>query len=80
MKKLYFSSAAVFILISSSVIVNYLSAGQSVFEQKCARCHSLKVPDNYTKAEWKYNVERMAQRAGLTPEEVKNIIDLNKKK
>jgi len=82
MKRLYvFYSALLVILISGfSTELNFLSADQNVLQQKCTKCHALKIPDNYTKKEWKYNVERMAQRAGLTANEIQSIIDLNKKK
>lgn len=60
--------------------ISYLSAELKAFEEKCSKCHSLREPDKYSKEEWKYNVERMARRAGLTPEEIKSIIELNTKK
>lgn len=66
------------ILIVSSA--GLLADRENAFRIKCSKCHALRNPDNYTKEEWKYNVERMAQRAGLTPEEIKQIIDLNIKK
>jgi len=56
---------------------NTLNADQEVYEQKCSRCHSLRKPEIYTKKQWKYHVERMAQRAGLTPVEIISIIELN---
>ena len=61
--------------------ITYLSAEgkSSTFEQKCSKCHSLRDPNRYTKNEWKYNVERMAKRAGLTEDEINRIIDMNKK-
>ena len=80
MNKLYFPLAAALFVIVIVMRSGFLSADQKVFEQKCARCHSLRVPDNYSKTEWKYNVERMAARAGLTPAEIKSVIELNKKK
>lgn len=59
--------------------ISYLSAEQKPFEEKCSKCHSLRNPNKYTKKEWKYNVERMAQRAGLTKEEINSIVQLNTK-
>lgn len=68
------------ILISYfSAEIGAASADQSILQQKCTKCHSIRIPDNYTKKEWKYNVERMAQRAGLTQQEIQSLIDLNKK-
>ncbi|HOK00939.1 MAG TPA: hypothetical protein PKX79_03330 [Spirochaetota bacterium] len=59
--------------------LNSLLANQQIYESKCGKCHSLRNPNNYTKKDWKYNVERMAKRAGLTEEEIKSIIALNTK-
>ncbi len=82
MKKLYvlFSAAAAVIILGISAEMSFLSADQDIIKEKCTKCHAPKIPDNYTKAEWKYNVDRMAQRAGLTPKEIQSLIDLNKKK
>ncbi len=71
-----------FIVLGFTAEISYLSAEQNVkkvYEEKCSRCHSLKNPDKYEKKEWKRNVKRMSQRAGLTEEEINSIIDLNKK-
>lgn len=68
---LFFFSTIIFFSI------NTVKAEQGVYDQKCAKCHSLKKPEIYTKKQWKHHVERMAERAGLTPSELKIIIDLN---
>ena len=82
MKKFYgsFSAAAAVLFLGISAEISIFSADQDLIQQKCTKCHAARIPDNYTKQEWKYNVERMAQRAGLTPQEINTIIDLNKKK
>ena len=82
MKKKYgiFSTVIGLLILGFSAEITMVSADQNVFQQKCTKCHSLRIPDNYTKKEWQYNVERMAQRAGLTQQEIKSIIDLNTKK
>jgi hypothetical protein len=82
MKKpdVFFSVVMILLILGVSTELTYLSADQNVLQQKCTKCHALKIPDNYTKKEWKYNVERMAKRAGLTSGEIQSIIDLNKKK
>lgn len=56
-----------------------INAADSVYQSKCSKCHALRNPENYSKAEWKHNVERMAKRAGLTPQEIDEIIKLNRK-
>lgn len=80
-EKLYkrLSFPLMIIALGFSAEISYLSADQGVYEAKCAKCHSLKEPDKYGKKEWKRNVERMAQRAGLTKEEIDSIIKLNTK-
>ena len=82
MKKLYvyFSAAAAILFLGINTEMSFLSADQNLLQQKCNKCHAIKVPDNYTKSDWKKNVERMAPRAGLTPQEIQSIIDLNTKK
>ncbi len=82
MKKIstFFSVFIAVFLLGISVEISFLSAAEDVYQQKCAKCHSLRNPDNYTKDEWKYNVERMSGRAGLTAQETQSITDLNKKK
>lgn len=81
MKKiLVLSSGIIAVLISGfSAQISTASADQNIMQQKCTKCHSIRIPENYTKKEWKYNVERMAKRAGLTGQEIQSIIDLNKK-
>lgn len=69
----------VIISVGITLCFNITNTADSVFQTKCSKCHALRNPDNYSRAEWKYNVERMAKRAGLTPQEIKEVIDLNKK-
>lgn len=69
----------VIISVGITLCISITNAADTIFQTKCSKCHALPVPGNFTKAEWKYNVERMAKRAGLTPQEIKEVIDLNKK-
>ena len=72
----------IFIIFGLTAEISLLSADEktnNTFQQKCSKCHSLKNPNKYSKKEWKYNVERMAQRAGLNKEEIDSIIKMNKK-
>lgn len=79
--KLKVQMPVLFVLLfaAMTITVSRINAADSVFQSKCSRCHALRDPGNYSKAEWKYNVERMAKRAGLTPQEIDEIIKLNKK-
>ena len=81
MKKFYFyfPITVIIVFMGINAKIQKLSAEENLLQQKCTKCHAIKIPDNYTKADWKFNVERMAQRAGLTPKEIQSIIDLNKK-
>ena len=78
MKRKYFKT---FIIILTGIFagITCLSADNSVFQTKCSKCHALRNPENYSKSEWKYHVERMAERAGLTPRETEFIIKLKTK-
>lgn len=80
-EKLYkkLSFPLMIIALGFSAEISYLSADQGVYEKKCSKCHSLKEPNKYGKKEWKRNVERMSQRAGLSKEEINSIINLNTK-
>lgn len=82
MQKLNSCFPAILVIMISGILsgISISAAEQNLIKIKCTKCHSEKVPDNYTRAEWKYNVERMAQRAGLTDKEIQTIIDLNKRK
>lgn len=77
---LFIYPALILLISAFSAELNILSADQNVLQQKCTKCHSIRIPDNYTKKDWVYNVERMAKRAGLTTQEIQSIIELNKKK
>lgn len=79
MKKILSYSFTLPTIIALLSLMSMLMADQKIMEKKCTRCHMLRNPDNYSKSEWKRHVERMAQRAGLTEEEKKSIIELNKK-
>lgn len=59
--------------------INTVTADQGVYEQKCAKCHTLRKPEIYTKKQWEHHVKRMSDRAGLTSTEIKSIIDLHPK-
>jgi len=48
--------------------------GQKVYESKCGKCHSLKIPGNYTQERWVKLVDWMAPNAQLTPEEKKQCL------
>ncbi len=53
---------------------------EDLYDNKCTICHSLRNPNNYTKAQWIKNVNRMAPRAWLSDKEKNIIIELNTNK
>lgn len=48
--------------------------GQRVFETNCNKCHSLKVPANYTQENWVKLVDWMAPKAQLSEKEKKECL------
>jgi hypothetical protein len=49
-------------------------AGHATFEAKCGRCHSLKIPSNYTVKQWTPILDKMAPRARLDSTEKANVL------
>ena len=49
-------------------------AGQSTFNQKCGRCHGLKVVSDYTVDRWISVMQVMAMKANLTDIEKENVL------
>jgi cytochrome c2 len=78
-----FSILVVFLLISGDTIiaeyqndsiknrmaVDSIKNGNELFVKKCARCHKLKDPAKYTKAQWPGLVNKMQKRAKITDEQ-----------
>lgn len=85
--KRFFSLAVVVLLSSAGGIfaakqndtaknktpVDSVSTGKALYEKNCVRCHKLKDPAKYTKAQWPGLVNKMQKRAKITDEE-KSII------
>ena len=53
--------------------IETIAAGRSLLATRCASCHSLEPIAKYTPAQWKANVLRMADRAGLREQETRKI-------
>jgi cytochrome c5 len=49
-------------------------AGKQTFTTKCARCHGLKEPANFTAQEWVPIMDRMAIKANLDAAEKTNVL------
>jgi len=49
-----------------------------LFKKRCGMCHDLPKPEKYDKKAWDEQVDNMAKRAGLTPEQITAIKGLKK--
>jgi len=48
--------------------------GAQVWADTCMRCHNLRAPGDLSKRAWKYSMNHMRVRAGLTGEETRNVL------
>lgn len=55
-----------------------LAQNKELYANKCASCHKLFTPDNYSKTEWTKWVDKMAPKAKLTDAEKEMILALSK--
>ncbi len=78
MKRKLFSITAMSFIFVAGLLISILFSNETIYKAKCSRCHNLKVPENYTVQEWEKNVKRMAKRAGLTEQEIKEITSLKR--
>jgi len=53
--------------------IDLLIAGRKTYITSCGSCHSLYLPEQYTKTEWRVTLDSMQKRAKITEDE-KNII------
>lgn len=51
-----------------------LAEGRRLLAMRCTSCHALEPVPKYTSGEWRANVRRMANRAGLDPTEERQIV------
>ena len=49
------------------------SAGQTVYTNRCGRCHGLKKTENYTAQQWDNILKSMIPKAKLNDEEAKEV-------
>jgi mono/diheme cytochrome c family protein len=49
------------------------SAGQTVYTNRCARCHGLKKTENYTQQQWENILKGMIPKARLNDDEAKQV-------
>ena len=45
------------------------SAGRTLYEKSCARCHALYMPRSYSAPEWRFYVRKYGRKARLTTDQ-----------
>jgi hypothetical protein len=53
-------------------------AGAQLWAENCTRCHYVRPPDFYSAAQWELVVAHMRQRANLTGQEARQIVQFLK--
>jgi cytochrome c2 len=51
-----------------------VTAGKTLFDTKCGRCHALKEPATFTPDKWVPIIDRMAVKAKLVEDEKKQVL------
>jgi diheme cytochrome c len=52
-----------------------MEAGRKLYITKCARCHKLYNPANYSDAKWREWMDKMSKKAKLKPEQKQILSD-----
>ena len=64
--------------LSSSLLAQEPKAdsinGSEVWAATCTRCHNLREPADLSKRAWRYSMQHMRVRAGLTGKETRDIL------
>jgi hypothetical protein len=64
--------------LSTSAIADEVKAdsinGAKLWSDTCMRCHNLREPADLSKRAWKYSMQHMRVRAGLTGKETQDIL------
>ena len=58
---------------TSASTTEVASAGQSIYTNRCGRCHGLKKTENYTSQQWDNILKSMVTKARLNDEETKQV-------
>jgi len=64
--------------LTASLACSAPNATEQLFKKRCAMCHKLPVPESFSQKAWDDQVDRMAKRAGISPEQVTQIKSLRK--
>ncbi len=60
---------------SATVSNEQFSAGKTVYDAKCGRCHKLHNPNRGNMTQWTKWIDRMAPKAKLTADEKQLVMD-----
>ena len=81
MKKLFRSSTLVFVLLMGLSTVSMANEekadsvnGAQLWADTCMRCHNLREPADLSQRAWKYSMQHMRVRAGLTGKETRDVL------
>ncbi|OIO39069.1 MAG: hypothetical protein COT00_03705 [Candidatus Omnitrophica bacterium CG07_land_8_20_14_0_80_50_8] len=64
---------ALVLQVFSAFAASSEASGKQSYLVKCAKCHKLYAPANYTDEQWESWMAKMRQKAHLTPEEYEQI-------
>lgn len=53
----------------SGISIDTLMAGRKSYIMKCGSCHSLYLPERYTKSEWRKTMDKMQERSKISVEQ-----------
>ncbi len=77
-KHIIFTTLLITVTLAVSFACSAPNATGQLFKKRCAMCHKLPTPESFSKKDWDNQVDRMAKRAGLSPEQVTQIKGLRK--
>ena len=61
---------------SANASLEDLIRGREIYTQRCARCHSLFLPDRFSMAQWKTSLDKMQPRARISDTEKELILKM----
>lgn len=71
-------SSIIFLILSIGINLNAqnidIAKGAELWADTCIRCHNVREPADLSKRAWKYSMNHMRVRAGLTGDETKNVL------
>ena len=60
--------------VSSTSSLYELKTGRNIYVHKCASCHTLYLPEKYTKIEWQHWLNKMSQKVYLDSIEKERVL------